>query len=562
MKKTIDCLFIGHNEMDFPEYEKTIRKMGVNSGAYRDLNLNFIRYNDRVYTTPEIFNVLSSSCERPNGAFQPLNMGETFSAAVAYLGTYLDRRDLTFDYVNSFQNRKNELAEKLTTFDILTVAITTTYYISVLPMVEIIDFIKQHNSSAKIIIGGPFISTQVRNQDADSIKYLFLSTLGADFYVNSSQGETALVEIIKALKNDLPFENINNIYCNTEKRFISTPTVRETNILSENMVDWNLFSGGVGEYAGVRTSISCPFSCSFCGFPQHAGAYQTANVDAVEEELRTINKIETLKTVHFVDDSFNVPPKRFKEVLKMIIRNKFGFKWHSYFRCQYADEEMVELMKESGCEGVFLGIESGNEQILKNMNKAATVDDYHRGIELLKKNGIVTFGDFIIGFPGETPDTARDTVKFIETGGLDFYRTQLWYCDPITPIWKEKEKYKIKGESFEWSHATMDNKQASDIIEEIFLTPRNATWIPQYNFDYDNIWHLVHRGMSIERVAIFLEAFNNAVREKLKDPNRKEVSFESITQIRNACCETENPGENFDNNTSRENELDAEFDFI
>lgn len=82
---------------------------------------------------------------------------------------------------------------------------------------------------------------------------------------------------------------------------------------------------------------------------------------------------------------------------------------------------------------------------LNNMNKSADIDKYKEGIKLLKENGIVTMASFIIGFPGETYETVKDTINFIEETQPDFYRAQLWYCEPITPIWNKKDKYGIKG---------------------------------------------------------------------------------------------------------------------
>jgi len=564
MKKTIDCLLVGHNEMDFAEYEKTIRNMGINSGAYRDLNLNFILYNNRPYTIAEIFNIFYYQGKGPGEPTQFFNVAESFSAAIAYLGTYLWRRGYTFDYVNSFQYGKAELAKKLSNENILTIAVTTTLYVSALPIIEIIDFIRTYNSTAKIIVGGPFVSTSVRTLVPEERDYLFQTTIGADVYVNSSQGEAALVNIIDALKNNLPLERINNLYYKTSKGIKSTPVLRENNKLSENMVEWDLFHETVGEYVNIRTAISCPFSCSFCGFPQHAGQYQTAGVEAVERELKQLNRIKTIKSVHFCDDTFNTPAQRFKNILRMLIKNKFGFKWHSYFRCQFVDREMVELMKESGCEGVFLGIESGNDQILKNMNKKAAVHKYLEGIERLKEYEIVTFGNFIIGFPGETEKTVQDTVHFIERSGLDFFRTQLWYCEPITPIWNERERYKLRGERFEWSHATMDSKKACDLIEEVFLSVKKSTWVPQYNFDFDNFWHLVHRGMTIDQVNHFLKSFNLAVKEKIMAPSFREISYEVLTQIKNACSISKGSGP-FDFDRGENTPIDdseATFEFL
>lgn len=499
----------------------------MNSGAYRDLDMNFIIYNRRPTTLPELYNIIHNQKQDSGGdGVSYFHVAESFSAAVSYLGTYLHRNGCTFDYVKDFRYSQTQLAEKLRKGNILVTAIITTLYVSMLPIIEIIEFIRKYNSTTRIILGGPFVSTKARTTDPEELEYIFQTNIGADFYVNSTRGEATLIKIIKALKNNLPLGEIPNIYYKKGEDLKATPPEEETGKLAENMVNWDLFKESVHQYANVRTAISCPFACAFCGYPQHAGQYQTAPVEAIEKELETLDKIGTVKSVHFIDDTFNIPQERFKEILRMIIKNKFSFKWHSYFRCQYADREMVELMKMSGCEGVFLGLESGSDRILKNMNKAVNVERYLQGLRLLKEYGIVTFGNFIIGFPGETEETVKETVKFIETGGMDFYRAQLWYCEPITPIYEQKDRYQLQGESFEWRHVTMDSQTAGDIIEKIFLTIEKPTWVPQYNFDFDGIWHLVHRGMSIPQLTDFLQGFNRAVKEKLTGTTRGEVSAE------------------------------------
>ena len=527
MKEQIDCLLIGHNEMDFEEYEGICKKMGSHSGTFRDLNLNYIRYNNKPYTAAGVFNLLNSSVD---AGFKPLRMGETFSAAIGCLGSYLSKHGLRFDYVNSFQDNKTRLAEILKQENILTIAIVTTLYVMALPIIEIIDFIKQYNRTARIIVGGPFVSTQVRSLDAEALEHLFRHTIKADFFVNSSQGEAALVKIIRALKTNSPVDQIKNIHYKIDGKYGTTPIKRENNPLSENPVRWHLFSDRIGEYVNVRTAISCPFSCSFCGFPEHAGTYRTAAVEWIESQLNHLDQVG-VKRIHFIDDTFNVPVNRFKDILKRMIKNKYQFNWHSYFRCQFADRETITMMKESGCEGVFLGIESGNDGVLKNMNKKVDLQRYLEGIALLKEYGIATFGSFITGFPGETQKTVQDTIAFIEKSGLDFYRTQLWYCEPITPIWREREKYKIKGEHFEWSHATMNAGTACDLIDDMLLSIKNAIWVPQYDFDFVTIWHLVHRGIGLEQVKDFLKSFNRGVKEKLMNTDESETSYQVIKEL-------------------------------
>jgi radical SAM PhpK family P-methyltransferase len=540
MKKNIDCLLIGHNEMDFSQYEKSIRKMGIHSGAYRDLNKSFLIYNNRPYHTSQVYNLFCCNRELANGLLKPLGMNETFGAAVAYLGTYLHKNGFTFDYVNYFQDEKKELEEKLLNNRFLTAAVTTTLYVSLLPILEIVEFIRTYDPGIKIIVGGPFVSTKINTLDPMELDYL-LKSIDANFYVNSSQGEAALVKIIDSLKNQSDVKGINNIYYKTADGYAATPHLRENNQLSGNSVNWNLFTEKIGEHAAVRTSISCPFSCSFCGFPLHAGKYQTTTVELIEKELDQLKKMNKARSIHFIDDTFNIPPGRFKKILGMMMGNRYPFKWHCYFRCQYSNAEIAGMMKESGCEGVFLGIESGNDQILDNMNKSVTTRQYLEGIELLKKYGIVTYGNFIIGFPGETDETVQDTIEFIEKSELDFYRVQLWYCEPITPIYREKDKYKIKGESFEWSHNTMDSRRACDWIDHIFLSINKSIWVPQYNFDFDSLCHLFHRRMSLEQVKQFLGSFNRGVKEKLAAPSQEEVSYEVIEQLKKAAGRSDLP---------------------
>ncbi len=509
MSKKIDCVLIGHNQVCFEKHEDFLKSMGEDTLRYQDLNRNFLRFNNKVLTASDTYNLLC--CNNIN---TPIKQAETFSAGIAYLGTFLNRRGYTFDYVNLFQEEKEYLREILCNNEVLTVGILTTYYVVHDPIIEIIDFIKKHNPNAKILVGGPFISNKVRSFDNRTLNYFF-EIINADFYINSSQGELALVNIIDSIKSNKPFKNISNIYFKSKDGYNETPINKENNKLAENIVQWELFSDRIPPFVNIRTSISCPFNCSFCGYPEHAGKYQVLDASLIENELKSLAKIETIKSIFFIDDTLNFPQKRFMDILKMLYRNRFPFKWNAYIRCQFLDEEVVKLMKDTGCESVFLGIESGDDRILKNMNKNSNTTKYLKGIQLLKKYGIQTFGSFIIGFPGETKESVKNTVNFIKNSGLDFYRTQLWYCEQITPIWNQREKYSLKGSSFEWEHETMNSVEASNYVEAIILDIENPVRIPQYYFDFENVMQLTHKGFSLDQVKQFLTYFNEGIKQKI-----------------------------------------------
>jgi hypothetical protein len=192
-------------------------------------------------------------------------------------------------------------------------------------------------------------------------------------------------------------------------------------------------------------------------------------------------------------------------------------------------------MRESGCEGVFLGIESGSARMLELMNKTARPHHYRRMIPLLKRAGIVTHANLIVGFPGETEASVLETLDLIEEAAPDFYRAQLWYADPTTPVWQQKETYGIRGSSFNWSHATMDADAAADWVEHLFCVVRNSLWLPQWSFETWSLFYLQRHGMTLAQIKTFVRCFNAAIKEKLIRPGRTEVSSGVLRTVRESC---------------------------
>ena len=524
----IDCLIIGFNDTNFEEYVNMVRAMGVDSGAFKDLDLAFIELNGKPYTSMDVLNEFYF--QGKTEPHQRFHNTDFLWPVVSYLGTFLARRGFSFDYVNLFQFEKEKLREKLQKEDILTIAITTTLYVSAHPILEIISFIRQYNRTAKIIVGGPHISNQTKSIDL-TVHQMF-KYLGADIYVTCQEGESALVNIIHALKGDGDLDKVDNLAYRKGGRYVITQSSTESNPLEENLVDYMLFPPEeIDQFVSTRTAKSCPFACAFCGFPERAGKYLYLEVDQVEKELNAIRDVGTITTVTFLDDTFNVPKGRFKEMLRMMIRNRYGFKWNCFYRSDHGDEEAIELMGQAGCEGVFLGVESGSDRILQLMNKTARRKDYLKAIPLLRAAGISTYASLIIGFPGEMAETVSETIDFLEESRPDFFRAQLWYADPITPVWEKRDEYKIKGVAFNWSHYSMDSRTACDWIDRIFLSVQNSTWLPQFGFEQWSTFYLQRKGMSLDKIKTFLQCFNAALKEKLLQRGTREISADLLASL-------------------------------
>ena len=252
----IDCLIIGFNDYDFNRYANMIESMGKKWGAYRDLALAFIEKDGRYYRALDLL----SHFQGPEGRFY--HNTDFLWPTIAYLGSYLHKRGHTFDYVNLFQMEKDKLKQRLSDDDVLTVAITTTLYVSPHPILEIVSFIREHSAKARIVIGGPYIANQASMLDRNGIENIF-RYIGADIYVINREGEAALAGILAALKDGSDLGAIENIAYRKFNDYVFTSAYVESNPLEDNMVDYRLFPReDIGQFVSLRTAKSCPFSCA------------------------------------------------------------------------------------------------------------------------------------------------------------------------------------------------------------------------------------------------------------------------------------------------------------
>ena len=511
MADRLDCVLIGYNDPPFESYAGILRQYGEDSEAYRDLKTSFVQVDGQKLNYADLMNYVYERAQGRDGSAYSsgaLKSGEIPNLAAAYLTNTLRRRGGKADYINLFQHEKDRLSELLER-DPRCVAITTTFYVWNFPVHEMVAFIRERNARVPIVIGGPLIANHARNYAGEDLAAA-LRDVGADIFVNESQGEETLWRVIEVLREGGDLGSVPNIaYFEPGGDLRVNPLEPEGNSLDENYIDWQALSDAdLGATLQTRTARSCAFKCAFCNYPTRAGKLTLAGLDTLEKELDSMAARGNVRYVVFIDDTFNVPLPRFKNICRLMIRKNYGFNWFSYFRCSNSDEEAVELMARSGCKGVFLGIESGSPSILENMNKSASADFYRRGIEMLHRHGILTFGSFIVGFPGETEQTVAETIDFIRETKVDFYRAQMWYNEAGTPIHKEKERYGITGDGFVWTHDTMDSLEAMDHIERMLLTISDSQWLPQWSFDFWFIPYILGKGITLDQFKGFMRLAN------------------------------------------------------
>jgi radical SAM PhpK family P-methyltransferase len=495
---------MGHNDVDFAAFSEKQRQFADRSAGHSEIVTNSVCIQGKRRTYMELLNTVM---ERVDGRSSDFNTFRVPSLAVAYLVNFLRQRKLNAEGVNFFNTGHRELAGLLACSPTC-VAITTTYYVDDEPIREIVAFIRCFNRETRIVVGGPRILSLSRTQ-SERVQMLTFRSIGADIYVESAQGESTLARVVRTLAEDGDLSAVPNLtFRGADGGFVRTSREVEENGLEDNTIDWASFpSTAFTPINYMRTARSCPFSCEFCNYPAMAGSHTYVSVEVIEQELRVM-KQAGVRDVIFIDDTFNVPFPRFKDICRMMIRNCFGFRWVSFFRCSSCDEEALDLMQESGCLGVYLGIESGDPGILRNMHKFARIDRYCESIGKLTERGILSLASMIVGFPGETAESVQNSIDFLNEAKATFYNVQVYYHDTLAPIEKRRSEFGITGSGYSWRHTTMDWREAVALKEKIIREVVHSLQLPLYGFSIWTVPYLLRNGLSLKQILEFTRFAN------------------------------------------------------
>ncbi len=181
-------------------------------------------------------------------------------------------------------------------------------------------------------------------------------------------------------------------------------------------------------FVSFYTSRGCPAMCTFCLWPQtHSGhRWRLRSVDDVVNEVRwTLDNFPGLKEIFFDDDTFNYRKERTIELCKKL--KPLNFTWSCTSRVT-TDHDTLKAMREAGCRLMIVGYESGDQQILKNIKKGATIDMAQRFTKNAHSLGLTIHADYIVGLPGESRESIRRTVDFAKS--LDTETIQVSIAHP------------------------------------------------------------------------------------------------------------------------------------
>jgi anaerobic magnesium-protoporphyrin IX monomethyl ester cyclase len=193
----------------------------------------------------------------------------------------------------------------------------------------------------------------------------------------------------------------------------------------------------------MLASRGCPFECSFCLWPQaiyRERKYRMRNPADVVEEMEKIVKEFNFKAVYFEDDTFNIDRTHVLAICENIKRKKIKIPWAAMARADLMDEALLENLSDAGLYAVKYGIESADNKILKFCKKNLNLIKVNEVIKITKKLGIKIHLTFCLGLPGETRETIKKTLDFIQDVKPDSLQFSFATPFPGTEYYKNAEE--------------------------------------------------------------------------------------------------------------------------
>jgi radical SAM superfamily enzyme YgiQ (UPF0313 family) len=261
------------------------------------------------------------------------------------------------------------------------------------------------------------------------------------------EGELAMLELVKSLSNGDDHTGIKNLFLKVDGQIKRNP-VREliADLDSFPLPDRNLYYESYGFLAHMTTKrfISgrgCPYRCSFCFNHQYNNLYRgkgavvrKKSVDRIFSEIENIKLCWPLSTVHFSDDTFLIN-KKWAEEFCMRYKETLGVPFTLNARFDQFTKDTARMLKEAGCIGCSLGVESGSEEI-RNVILKKRLDDKEifRGAEALHSQGLKIMTTNMIGLPGESVKDAIETIELNIRIQTDFGRIYFFWPFPKTDL--------------------------------------------------------------------------------------------------------------------------------
>jgi anaerobic magnesium-protoporphyrin IX monomethyl ester cyclase len=351
---------------------------------------------------------------------------------------------------------------------------------------EIVCEAKRHRPSLITLMGGPHVSFSAERTLNDYA--------GIDLIV-AGEGERTIAELMAEGLNPekwgeirgLVFRRNGHIVVNEPQPFIDD--LDSLPLPARHLLPLSRYQA-LGYPISIITSRGCPYSCIFCLGRRMVGKkIRLRNPSLVVDEIEEILSYG-IDRINVADDLFVSSRGKVKEVCDEIIRRGLRFGWSAFARVNTVDLETLKLMREAGCDSVSFGVETGNPEMLKRIRKGITRDQVRHAVSLCREAGIIAHTSFIVGLPGETCETLRETEEFAAGLG-SLYGYHFLAPFPGTTVREEVKKYDLEILTDDWTRYDAN----SAIVRTSALSPEEMNrFVADFESEIAKVWEEMVQG--------------------------------------------------------------------
>lgn len=374
---------------------------------------------------------------------------------ISYIAAYVREKGYSVDIIDCTPLKLswNEIFHRLKKLDPKVVGISATT-----PLMnnafKVAKAVKKANPDTKVVCGGPH-ATALPEFTLNQCKEIDIISIG--------EGEQTMLELLSHFISNKPsLKDVLGIAYRKGGKIVRNaprPLLQDLDELpfpARDLLPMKKYRPSFKWYhrmpfTTMITARGCPFNCIFCESRLTWGRnVRFRSPENIIKEIKQLIDDFGIKELNMYDDTFTVDKKRVSTLCSMMRKEKLDITWGCLSRVDTLDEPTIIAMKKAGCHMMSFGIESGSPKMLKIMRKGTNLEQALKTLKLVRKHRIDSAASFVLGIPGETPETFRQTIRFVKKLNPTYAQFFRIVPFPGTDVWHLAKREGLLEQGFTW----------------------------------------------------------------------------------------------------------------